>query len=187
VIIALLAATTLSGKPVSCSASSAISVNGDPNFFENEVKKIRPGFLLAVEKDFLPSVVAEVSKKSPDKPFSVVRDLNKDGSADAILLGVEDKSYKLIALLSSEKGFDQAEIVFFGNIDPQKNWMAVPDPKNSSSKKEYGIDIQFSVLECKFSASDGDLAVAVGSFSKPRVFYRLDKGGRSFNKIYSED
>ncbi|HYX38338.1 MAG TPA: hypothetical protein VE954_34990 [Oligoflexus sp.] len=186
-IVALLAATALSVKPVSCSASSPASVSGDTNFFENELKKLRPGFALAVEQDFLPSIVAGIPKKSPDKPFSVVRDINKDGSSDAILLGVEDKIYKLIAVLSDRKGFHQVEIDSFGNIDPQKKWMTVADPKNMSVKKEYGIDIQFSVLDCKLSASERDLVIAVGSFSKPGIFHRLDKGGRSFNIIYSED
>jgi len=156
---------------------------------EQKIKTLLPEFLVLDDGYFISSILEEFEeRKTNDKPFFAVRDLNKDLQPDAIVFGKEKGKYKILSLISGIKDYQIIELDSFEYYDPKKDFITVPDTKNMSVKKEYGLSKYVNLLTCKDKYSQEErYVVSIGTFMKPSSYYEYSKEDSKFNLIYVGD
>jgi len=139
----------------------------------------------------MPSVKQYYKFSKKQNLSSVVDDFDGDGVNDVILQGRNSKEDLILAILSKTQNV--LLIDKFPLTDPSKNWMVVPDVKNNSTKKEYGLWVYLTHVpvgkkSSPYEKKKLDLKTAAFElqyFEKASVLYYFD--GKKFSKFTTGD
>lgn len=139
-----------------------------------------PKFQVRAQGDFFPPIISEYRFSSAQAPATVVGDFNGDKALDAVLMGHNERSDLLIALLSQGKSFKVVEVAKLPLSDPKTLWnemgkasgyglsaflTLVPRSKVTSPHEGRSLDLETDGFELNY-------------YGKAAVLYYLGKEGR---------